>query len=48
MNEFVILYEKVKQNPSNKSFDNQCINKGMEIYNQTRDISIKEFVLYLY
>ena len=45
MNDFFILYEKIKQNPSNKNIENEYINKGMEIYNVTNDISIKESVL---
>jgi len=45
MNEFSKLYEKIKQFPTNHSFGNEYINKGMEIYNNTNDLSIKECVL---
>jgi predicted O-linked N-acetylglucosamine transferase (SPINDLY family) len=45
MNDFFILYEKIKQNPTNKNIENEYIDKGMEIYNATCDISIKESVL---
>jgi predicted O-linked N-acetylglucosamine transferase (SPINDLY family) len=45
MNEFSILYEKIKQNQANNIIKNEYINKGMEIYNATDDISIKESIL---
>ena len=39
------LYEKIKQNQANNIIKNEYINKGMEIYNATDDISIKESIL---
>jgi predicted O-linked N-acetylglucosamine transferase (SPINDLY family) len=45
MNDFFILYEKIKQNILDNEMKNEYINKGMDIYNTTNDISIKESVL---
>ena len=45
MNDFFILYEKIKQNRLDNNMNLQFIYKGMEIYNSTNDVSIKESVL---
>jgi len=45
MNDFFILYEKIKANSIDNNMMQQFINKGMDIYNATNDISIKESVL---
>ena len=45
MNDFFILYEKIKANTIDNNMMHQFINKGMEIYEMTNDISIKESVL---
>ena len=45
MNDFFILYEKIKQNILDNEMKIEYINKGMDIYNTTNDVSIKENVL---
>jgi predicted O-linked N-acetylglucosamine transferase (SPINDLY family) len=45
MNDFFILYEKIKGNLLDNNVKLQFINKGMEIYNITTDVSLKEIVL---
>jgi predicted O-linked N-acetylglucosamine transferase (SPINDLY family) len=45
MNDFFILYEKIKANTIDNNMMHQFINKGMEIYEMTNDTSIKESVL---
>ena len=45
MNEFFLLYEKAKANLLDNNIMHIFINKGMEIYNITNDVSIKESVL---
>lgn len=45
MNGFFLLYEQIKANSIDNNMMQQFINKGMDIYNATNDISIKESVL---
>jgi predicted O-linked N-acetylglucosamine transferase (SPINDLY family) len=45
MNEFFLLYEKIKQKIVDNNMKLHFVNKGMEIYNNTNDLSIKESVL---
>lgn len=45
MNGFFLLYEQIKQNVLDNTKKSEFINKGMEIYDMTNDVSIKESVL---
>jgi len=46
MNEFIKIYNQIKQNPYNRNqLINQYINTGMGIYSSTTDPNLKEQVL---